>query len=68
MTPSESSVQRLARSRAQVVQWLEEDQMRRDTFAHSGLGQFSALPWVRSIGKGSSYSIRATSRPLRPSR
>ena len=50
MNPSESSVQRLARSRAQVVQWLDKDQTRRDAFSHSGLGQLTALPWIRRIG------------------
>ncbi|MDP2017709.1 hypothetical protein [Hydrogenophaga sp.] len=50
MNPPESSQQRLARSRAQVVQWLDHDRTQRDAFAHSGLGQLSALPWVRSIG------------------
>ncbi len=50
MNPSETAVQRLARSRAQVVQWLDQDQTRRDAFAHSGLGQLTALPWIRSIG------------------
>ncbi len=50
MNPSETAVQRLARSRAQVVQWLDHDQTRRDAFAHSGLGQLTALPWIRRIG------------------
>jgi hypothetical protein len=50
MNPPETAQQRLARSRALVVQWLDHDQNRRDAFAHSGLGQLSALPWVRRIG------------------
>lgn len=50
MNPPETAQQRLERSRAQVVQWLEKDQMRRDTFAQSGLGQLTALPWLRRIG------------------
>jgi hypothetical protein len=50
MNPPESAQQRLARSRAVVVQWLDHDQDRRDAFAHSGLGQLTALPWVRTIG------------------
>lgn len=50
MNPPESAQQRLARSRAQVVQWLDHDQTRRDTFSQSGLGQLTALPWVRRIG------------------
>lgn len=47
MSTPESAVQRLARSRAQVLQWLDHDQTRRDAFAHTGLGQFTALPWIR---------------------
>jgi hypothetical protein len=50
MNPSETAQQRLARSRAQVLQWLDQDQTRRDAFAHTGLGQLTALPWVRRIG------------------
>lgn len=50
MKPPEPAVQRLARSRAQVVQWLDADQTRREAFSHSGLGQLSALPWIRRIG------------------
>jgi len=50
MNPPESAQQRLERSRALVVQWLDHDQDRRDAFAHSGLGQLTALPWVRTIG------------------
>jgi hypothetical protein len=50
MNPSEPAVQRLARSRAQVVQWLDNDQTRRDAFSHSSLGQLTALPWVQRIG------------------
>lgn len=50
MNPSESAQQRLERSRALVVQWLDRDQDRRDAFAHSGLGQLTALPWVKTIG------------------
>jgi hypothetical protein len=51
MNTPDTAAQRLARSRAQVVQWLEDDQTRRDTFAHSGLGQITALPWLRRIGE-----------------
>lgn len=50
MNPPESARQRLERSRALVVQWLDHDQDRRDAFAHSGLGQLTGLPWVRRIG------------------
>lgn len=50
MNPPESPQQRLERSRALVAQWLDHDQDRRDAFAHSGLGQLTALPWVRTIG------------------
>ncbi len=50
MNPPETAQQRLARSRAQVVQWLDQDQNRRDAFSHSGLGQLTALPWVRRVG------------------
>jgi len=50
MNPPETALQRLARSRSEVVQWLDHDQTRRETFAHSGLGQLTALPWVRRIG------------------
>ncbi|MFN7121485.1 MAG: hypothetical protein ACK4NM_05565 [Hydrogenophaga sp.] len=50
MNPPETAQQRLARSRAQVVQWLANDQTRRDAFSHSGLGQLTALPWVQRIG------------------
>lgn len=49
MNPSESAQQRLERSRAQVVIWLDRDQTRRDAFSHTGLGQITALPWVRRI-------------------
>ena len=48
MNPSETAQQRLARSRAQVLQWLDQDQTRRDAFAHTGLGQLTALPWVEA--------------------
>lgn len=50
MNHAESAQQRLARSRAQMMLWLDTDHSRREAFSHSGLGQFSALPWVRSIG------------------
>jgi hypothetical protein len=50
MNPPDTAGQRLARSRAHVLQWLDQDQHRRDAFAHSGLGQLTALPWVRRIG------------------
>lgn len=50
MSPPESAQQRLEHSRALVVQWLDQEQTRRDAFAHSGLGQMAALPWVRRIG------------------
>lgn len=50
MNRPETAGQRLARSRAQVVQWLEHDHARRDAFARSGLGQLTALPWVRRMG------------------
>ncbi len=50
MKPSETAQKQLARSRAQLAQWLDQDQNRRDAFAHSGLGQLTALPWVRRIG------------------
>jgi hypothetical protein len=50
MNPPESAQQRLARSRAQMMLWLDKDQSRRVAFAHSGLGQLSALPWVQRIG------------------
>ena len=50
MIPPESARQRLERSRALVVQWLDHDQDRREAFAHSGIGQLTSLPWVRSIG------------------
>lgn len=49
MNPPESARQRLERSRSLVVQWLDHDQDRRDAFSHSGLGQLTALPWVRRI-------------------
>lgn len=49
MNPPESARQRLERNRAQVVDWFDHDQARRDNFAHSGLGQITALPWIRSI-------------------
>ena len=49
MKPPEPAVQRLARSRAQVVQWLDADQTRRAAFSHSGLGQLTALPWIQRI-------------------
>jgi hypothetical protein len=49
MTPPESAQQRLERSRALVLQWLDHDQDRRNAFAHSGLGQLTALPWVKTI-------------------
>ncbi len=49
MNPPESAQQRLERSRAQVVMWLERDQTRRDAFANSGLGQLTALPLIRRI-------------------
>ncbi|PZO18936.1 MAG: hypothetical protein DCF26_07145 [Burkholderiales bacterium] len=50
MNAPESAQQRLARSRAQMLLWLDQDQSRREAFAHSGLGQLSALPWVQRIG------------------
>lgn len=50
MSPPESAQLRLERSRALVVQWLNDDQTRRDAFAHSGIGQIAALPWIRRIG------------------
>ncbi|MDM7943408.1 MAG: hypothetical protein QUV35_12335 [Hydrogenophaga sp.] len=49
MNPPETPVQRLARSRTQLVQWLDHDQGRRETFSHTGLGQFTAIPWIRRI-------------------
>lgn len=49
MTPPDTAVQRLASSREQMVQWLHKDQTRRDAFANTGLGQFTALPWLRRI-------------------
>ncbi|QHE76302.1 hypothetical protein [Hydrogenophaga sp. PBL-H3] len=50
MNPSETAVQRLARSRAQAGQWLDQDLTRRNAFADSSLGQFAGLPWIRRLG------------------
>lgn len=50
MNPPDSAQQRLARSRAQMMLWLDQDHERREAFAHSGLGQLSTLPWVQRIG------------------
>lgn len=49
MNHPESARLRLERSRSQVVQWLDHDRTRREAFSHSGLGQLTALPWIRSI-------------------
>ncbi len=50
MNSPESAQQRLARSRAQMMLWLDQDHSRREAFSRSGLGQLSALPWVQRIG------------------
>jgi hypothetical protein len=49
MNQPESARLRLERSRAQVVQWLNHDQTKREAFSQSGLGQLTALPWIRTI-------------------
>jgi hypothetical protein len=49
MSLPESTQQRLERSRAELGLWFDHDRTKRDAFARSGLGQVSALPWVRHI-------------------
>lgn len=49
MNQPESARLRLERNRAQVVLWLDRDQTKREAFSHTGLGQLTALPWIRTI-------------------
>lgn len=49
MSQTESARLRLERNRAQAVQWLDHDQTRREAFSHTGIGQLTALPWIRTI-------------------